>query len=306
MKKKIVYLMMVCLMCQFLSMPVSAANKAWTIELDPGHGGKDSGATAEWFGDAVYEKNLNLKIALYLKEELETYENVTVKMTRIDDTFVSLPYRTKKASKDKANVLVSLHNNASGDVSDYDNGCTVLTAREVYQKKLARSGDELGSQILEELTNVGLENQGILKRISENNSKYPNGELADYYHIVREGIERGYTAIIVEHGFVDHGVDYKEYLRTDDDLKELALADARGIARYYGLHKKGEKPLPKMTNVKEKITTISRNTDIRRKTTYQTFFPEETKEQNSTGSAPTKEGFFETLRSLFNQFCLQK
>lgn len=304
MKKMIVYVMIACLICHVSFVPVSASNKKLTIELDPGHGGKDAGATTEWFGDPVYEKDLNLKIALYLKEELETYENVKVKMTRIDDTFVSLPYRTKKASDDKADVLVSLHNNASGDISDYDNGCTVLTAREVYQKKLARSGDELGSQILEELTDVGLENQGLLKRTSENNSKYPNGALADYYHIVREGIERGYTAIIVEHGFVDHGVDYKEYLQSDEDLKKLALADARGIARYYGLYKKGEKALPKITNAKEKITTISKNTSIRRKTTYQTFFPEETKDQiPSDTDAEIEEGFFGTLRSLLKGFC---
>lgn len=302
----IVFIVMISILCSITPVEAKTVTQSLTIELDPGHGGKDAGATAEWFGDTVCEKDLNLKIALYLKEELESYENVNVKMTRIDDTYVSLPYRTKKASKDQADVLISLHNNASGEVSDYDNGCTVLTARGVYQKKIAQIGNELGSQILEELTSVGLENQGILQRISENNNKYPNGELADYYHIVREGIERGYPAIIVEHGFVDHGVDYKEYLRTDEDLKRLAEADAKGIARYYGLHKKGEDPLPVITNAKEKITVVSQGNGIERKTTYQTFFPEETKDSDADNSdlpaSSENKTFFDSIRLLINKF----
>lgn len=57
------------------------------ITLDPGHGGdgaggNDSGAVNEKYG--YQEADLVLKIGLYLKEELETYRNVHVDMTRSD------------------------------------------------------------------------------------------------------------------------------------------------------------------------------------------------------------------------------
>ncbi|MEE1313691.1 MAG: N-acetylmuramoyl-L-alanine amidase [Lachnospiraceae bacterium] len=299
MKKIVVCMLMVCLLSLNLVCPVSA-NETLVIELDAGHGGEDAGAAAEWFGEQIYEKDINLTIANYLKEELETYENVKVKMTRTDDTFISLQKRTEKAKEDQADVLISLHNNASGEISDYDNGCTVLTAHGNARPDLAQKGNELASQILEELSSVGLENQGILQRTSETGNTYENGKLADYYHIVREGIEEGYIAIIIEHAFVDHGVDYKEYLRTDGALKRLALADAKGIARYYGLHKKGEQPLEVRTNVKEKITCVGTADGKQNQISYQVFFPDE--EQEMDKKQEEKQSLVDTIKSIFKKF----
>lgn len=55
----------------------------FVVVLDPGHGGKDSGATSSFNGKSYIEKNLNLKIAQYCKAELEAYSNVDVYMTRM-------------------------------------------------------------------------------------------------------------------------------------------------------------------------------------------------------------------------------
>lgn len=41
------------------------------IEIDPGHGGDQPGACAEYSGTEIMEKDLNLKIAQYMKEALE-------------------------------------------------------------------------------------------------------------------------------------------------------------------------------------------------------------------------------------------
>ena len=302
MKQRIIYIQMCFLLCLMLIHPVSAGQKL-VIELDPGHGGYDGGATAEWFGDTVYEKKLNLAIAKYLKEELESYEGVEVKMTRTDDTYVSLDARTDKVEKDEADVMISLHNNASGAISDYDNGCTVLTSHGRYKEKLAQEGMKLGSQILEELSSVGPENQGILQRTSETGTTYKNGELADYYHIIKKGVEGDYTAIIVEHAFVDHGVDYKQYLRTDGALKRLAVADAKGIARYYGLHKKGESAMEPLANVKEKITLVSNSNRTGSQISYETFYKTESDADTEGGySGEQEKGIFSTLKSLWKRF----
>lgn len=298
MKKIITYICIFFLTCGMLEFPVAAKEEV-VVWLDPGHGGYDGGASAEWFGDQVLEKDLNLTIAKYLKEELETYQGIEVKMTRTDDTYVSLEKRTKMAQG--ADALVSLHNNASGAISDYDNGCTVLTSRGTYKKELALEGKKLGSQILEELSLVGLENQGILQRTSETGAKYPNGELADYYHIVKKGMDAGYMAIIVEHAFVDHGVDYKQYLRTDGALERLAKADAMGIARYYGLHKKGQSKVLPRTNVKEKITLVGHADGQQSQITYETFYQTDTA-RTEEGSHPEKKGLFEKVKSLIERF----
>ncbi|MGL4392716.1 MAG: N-acetylmuramoyl-L-alanine amidase family protein [Fusobacteriaceae bacterium] len=83
-----------------------SSDKKFTIVIDPGHGGKDVGANK--FGKN--EKNIVLKVALYLREELEGEFNVA--MTRDRDVFVELPDRPKIANDLKADLFISIHVNA--------------------------------------------------------------------------------------------------------------------------------------------------------------------------------------------------
>lgn len=214
----------------------SDVKKNLTIVLDPGHGGSQSGAARD--NEQVEEKNLNLKIARYLKKELEIYENVKVLLTRADDSDVELEERTAFAVDKKADVMISIHNNAAGACAAYDHGCTVLAAKDGYKDELALEEQKLSCNILNELTALGIENQGILLRDSEANEHYPNGELADYYAIIRGGVLNNIPTVLIEHAFIDNDNDYREYLSTDEKLKKLAIADAKGIVRYYQLVKK--------------------------------------------------------------------
>lgn len=77
--------------------------------LDPGHGGRDPGAV----GNGLREKDLTLNIARRVKKILEGYE-VSVRMTRDSDIYVSLSGRAKKANDWKANYFSSIHINAGG------------------------------------------------------------------------------------------------------------------------------------------------------------------------------------------------
>ena len=63
-----------------LAPPAHAANGI-IIAMDPGHGGSDPGAVA----NGLREKDLTLAVSLALKEELESYDGVTVVMTRETD-----------------------------------------------------------------------------------------------------------------------------------------------------------------------------------------------------------------------------
>ncbi|MDP3265260.1 MAG: N-acetylmuramoyl-L-alanine amidase [Sulfuricurvum sp.] len=77
------------------------------IVIDPGHGGKDSGAT----GNGYMEKNIVLQIGLELSEQLKAM-GYTVYMTRSTDVFIELKDRTKFANDKMADLFLSVHANA--------------------------------------------------------------------------------------------------------------------------------------------------------------------------------------------------
>ncbi len=80
-----------------------------TIVLDPGHGGKDPGAS--WRG--VKEKDLVLDIAKRLKPLLEKKLGCKVLLTRNRDVFLPLEDRTALANTHDADLFISLHLNAA-------------------------------------------------------------------------------------------------------------------------------------------------------------------------------------------------
>ena len=96
-------------------MPVSCyAAPTITVVIDPGHGGPATVATnlgACYNG--LQEKDMTLATAMALKSELEKYGNVTVYLTRNTDVEISLKDRIAAAKLVNADVVVSVHYNAS-------------------------------------------------------------------------------------------------------------------------------------------------------------------------------------------------
>ena len=208
----------------------------YNIVLDPGHGGEDSGANG-WNSS---EKRLNLLIGKYLKKELEQYEHVKAGMTRKKDVYVKIHDRVKIARKKHADLLISLHNDSWDVNTPYDNGSSVLVAQKgTFRKELALQEARLGRNILSELEDIGLVKRGLVRKKSDIVPPYPDGSLGDYHAIVRDGMKYGLPSIIVEHSFCDSEHDYNEFLSSNEKLQKLAAADARGIARYLGLKRKG-------------------------------------------------------------------
>ncbi len=78
-----------------------------TIIIDPGHGGKDSGA----LGAKAQEKDIVLTVGKLLKKELEK-EGFNVKMTREKDVFIELGQRANLANQWDGDLFISLHCNA--------------------------------------------------------------------------------------------------------------------------------------------------------------------------------------------------
>ncbi len=83
--------------------------KGVRIVIDPGHGGHDGGAIAP---NGLSEKFINLSVSKYLAMYLR-HGGATVKLTRSDDRFISLPGRAAIANNFKANRFVAIHQNSA-------------------------------------------------------------------------------------------------------------------------------------------------------------------------------------------------
>jgi len=127
--KKLIILVFIIITCNsFLTA------QSFTVVIDPGHGGKDGGATR----DKIKEKDINLQVALGLGKLIETsHPGVKVVYTRKTDVFVDLLKRAQIANKAKANLFISIHVNSSQAKT------TTASGVETYILGLHRSKDNL-------------------------------------------------------------------------------------------------------------------------------------------------------------------
>lgn len=88
----------------------------YKVVIDPGHGGKDNGAEGE---DGRYEKEFTLSLGKEVEDMLEAESDISVSMTRDDDTFISQESRDRPdyANEENADLYISLHGNTFDDPS---------------------------------------------------------------------------------------------------------------------------------------------------------------------------------------------
>ncbi len=89
-------------------------NKTFTVVIDPGHGGKDSG-TRGTGRTPISEKDVVLSVGKKVRDLLKKHSDIKVVMTRSSDKFLELRERANLANKIKADVFVSIHCNASSN-----------------------------------------------------------------------------------------------------------------------------------------------------------------------------------------------
>ncbi len=128
------------------------------VVLDPGHGGKDSGA----IGFGKQEKDINLAIALRVGHILED-RGVNVEYTRTDDTYLTLTERTEIANDLNAAIFVSIHSNSATN-SDANGTETYyyapITDYDLFWQKAERS--RLANCIQKELIDtLGRKDRGV-------------------------------------------------------------------------------------------------------------------------------------------------
>ena len=106
MLKKITLLLVTFL---FVVADALAANGRFTLVIDAGHGGHDTGA----MGAKSKEKDINLTVALAFGRYVErNMPDVKIIYTRTTDVFIPLMERANIANKANADLFISVHTNA--------------------------------------------------------------------------------------------------------------------------------------------------------------------------------------------------
>ncbi|MDU2373229.1 MAG: N-acetylmuramoyl-L-alanine amidase [Peptoniphilus harei] len=96
------------------------------IVIDPGHGGKDSGAVA--LDGETYEKTVNLLVAERLMDKLSANSEISPTITRTRDEYIKLLDRAGVSNDGDAHLFLSIHFNSADNSSA--KGIEVLYASE--------------------------------------------------------------------------------------------------------------------------------------------------------------------------------
>jgi N-acetylmuramoyl-L-alanine amidase len=213
------------------------------IVLDPGHGGKDSGA----LGARSFEKSVTLAEALALKARLEKTGRYQVVMTRTLDVFIPLEQRVQVARQAGADLFLSLHADSGSDPAIH--GASVYTLSEQGEQRVgyvlgrnewflqqaAESDDHAVGQILLDLTQRTTRNrsavfaQGLIERVGDRAALLPRSRRdAGYFVLLAPDV----PAALLEMGFITNPTDEA---RLNDPAQRGALADkiAQAIDGYF-------------------------------------------------------------------------
>jgi N-acetylmuramoyl-L-alanine amidase len=193
------------------------------VFIDPGHGGSDPGAV----GNGIQEKDINLKVSLKIRDRLNQYKDVKVVMSRDTDKTMSLKERTDKANQSNADLLISVHVNASTSTS--------ASGYETFVYTSVPSSTVAFQNVLHaEMTRL------IGKSINDRGKKSAN------FHMLRES---NMTAALTENLFISNKRD-SEWLKKDEFLSLLALGHVNGVVKFLGLEKDEKKTItPSRTTV---------------------------------------------------------
>ena len=215
-------------------------NRKYTIIVDPGHGGHDSGAR----GNGYNEKDIALQVATRLANNLKQDYNVI--MTRDSDFFVPLDTRAKIGNDANADFFVSIHLNSGSSSSA--NGTEVyyfnkkdqgsyaaqvarfenrvdgsygdvpfsdFILNDIFYRKNQKTSQAIAESVLDNLINTtGLRRRGVF---------------GANFAVLRGSNS---PSILVELGFMNNYSDLSQFL-TPDGQENAASAIGNAIRRYF-------------------------------------------------------------------------
>jgi N-acetylmuramoyl-L-alanine amidase len=189
------------------------------VVLDPGHGGRTTGAVA----NGLVEKDLNLTVALKARDYLKAYK-VRVELTRETDVYLSATERVSKVRSFSPNLCWSVHHNA------YDG---TVRGAEIIDAYYNKEDDKLSLDWLARMKAIGMPTRRRFAQL--------NREGKDYYFMIRDIISSTTEAVISEGGFIDNELD-AALLKQPGFLDKEAQTISESIAKYLGLEKANQGP----------------------------------------------------------------
>lgn len=191
--------------------PTDTDGTGKTVVIDAGHGGNDPGAVYE----SVYEKVIALDIAKRLAGVLSSTYDYNVKLTRSNDTYLSLDQRVSLNKSYKGDVFVSLHANSSVYNTAHGHEVLVPTSESYTTNPYVSASRSLGSSINKEIASriSTIQNRGV---------KYQN------VYVVGRNVS---PSTLVEYGFISNSSD-RSHLTSTTYRQRMAEATASGIHQF--------------------------------------------------------------------------
>jgi len=218
------------------------------VAIDAGHGGKDPGAIG--LGGS-YEKDIVLSVAKRLKKLIDREKGMRAILIRDRDTFIPLQKRVRKASRENADMFVSIHADAVVDRRVRGSSVYVLSRRgatsEVARILAQRENevDKIGGVNLKDRDDtlkyvlVDLSQNKTIER-SINLAEAILRELSLIGKVSRNRVEQaGFVvlkspdipSVLVETAFISNPQDERK-LKSRTHQQKLALAILKGLRRY--------------------------------------------------------------------------
>lgn len=181
------------------------------IVIDPGHGGRDSGAT----GNGLKEKDLCLELSLKLRDKLEKYD-CGLKLTREKDEYVSLSDRASLANEINADLFYSVHINGHSNEDAHGYETFIHSSNPSHTRKIAE-------KIHVPLADYWLKNGSVDRGIKTAN-----------FAVLRL---TSMPAVLVENGFLTNRKN-AELLKDEEFKSGLVKAMEKGVVEAMNLEGK--------------------------------------------------------------------
>ncbi|MFM9294793.1 N-acetylmuramoyl-L-alanine amidase [Streptococcus sp. ST14] len=194
-----------------------------TIFLDPGHGGRDSGA----FYYNVAEKDLNMQIYRKLRSKLEElgYKVLTSRDSDIDVDFVT--ERSRMVNKTNSDIFISIHFNATGNTYSKASGIQTYSYSDEpdYPSKINKYWHNHPDRMSESKRLATAIHSSLLAETGAKDA----GLLESSYAVLRETAK---PAVLLELGYMDNFTESQQ-IRDSRYQDKLVAGIVKGIQKYY-------------------------------------------------------------------------
>ena len=194
-----------------------------TIFLDPGHGGRDSGA----YYYNVAEKDLNMQVYRKLRKKLEElgYKVLTSRDSDIDVDFVT--ERSRMVNKTNSDIFISIHFNATGSAYSKSSGIQTYSYSDDpdYPSKINPYWHNHPDRMSESKRLAAAIHSSLLAETGAKDA----GLLESSFAVLRETAK---PAVLLELGYMDNFAENQQ-IRDSHYQDKLVAGIVKGIQKYY-------------------------------------------------------------------------